>query len=92
MLEEGTEAFIIYPCERLDMKNMDIQQLIAICDHTLLSPTATVGDIRALIDDGIKYSAASVCIPSYYVKDAAEYAARRIKICTQYSPSEILPK
>ena len=51
-------------------------------DHTLLRPESTWCDIKAIIDDGIAYETASVCIPASYVKEAAEYAAGRVKICT----------
>ncbi len=61
---------------------MDIKDILSICDHTLLSQTATLSDIKGLIDDGIKYSCASVCIPPSYVRAAALYAEGRIKICT----------
>ena len=51
-------------------------------DHTLLKPESTWSDIQAIIDDGIAYETASVCIPASYVKEAAEYAAGKVKICT----------
>ena len=61
---------------------MDIQEILSKCDHTLLSPTATWEEIRALCDDGVRYGCASVCIPPAYVQRAAEYAAGRVAICT----------
>ncbi len=61
---------------------MKLSEILAKCDHTLLSQTATFEDIAALIDDGIKYSTASVCIPPCFVKRAKGYADGRIKICT----------
>lgn len=61
---------------------MDIKEILSKCDHTLLSVTATWEEIRAVIDDGIKYSTASVCIPPCFVKRAANYAQGRVKICT----------
>jgi len=61
---------------------MDIREILHHCDHTLLSTTATWDDIQGIIDDGIKYETASVCIPPSFVKKAAEYAAGRVKICT----------
>ncbi len=51
-------------------------------DHTLLKPESTWADIKAIIDDGIAYETASVCIPASYVKEAAKYAAGRVAICT----------
>ncbi len=61
---------------------MDLSEILAKCDHTLLTETATFDDIAAVIDDGIKYSTASVCIPPSFVKRAKNYADGRIKICT----------
>ncbi|MDE6201157.1 MAG: deoxyribose-phosphate aldolase [Clostridiales bacterium] len=61
---------------------MDIQDILGKCDHTQLSVTATWADIRALIDDGIKYKTASVCIPPCYVHEAKQYAQGKIAICT----------
>ena len=61
---------------------MDIKDILAKCDHTLLSQTATWEDIRAICDDGMTYGCASVCIPASYVKQAAEYVAGKLPICT----------
>ncbi len=61
---------------------MEIKEILRLCDHTELSPKATFEDIKALIDDGIKYETASVCIPPSFVKKAKEYAGDRLKICT----------
>ena len=61
---------------------MDVNEILSKCDHTLLSVTATWGDIKALIDDGIKYHTASVCIPPCYVAEAKKYAQGKLAICT----------
>lgn len=61
---------------------MDIKEIVGRCDHTQLGVTATWADIKALIDDGIKYQTASVCIPPCYVKEAKEYAGDKLAICT----------
>ena len=61
---------------------MDIQEILSKCDHTLLSPTATWEEIRALCDDGVRYGCASVCIPASYVKQAAAYVDGKIAVCT----------
>jgi len=61
---------------------MDIRDILKKCDHTLLSQSARWEDIRAVIDDGIRFGCASVCIPASFVKMAAEYASGRVKICT----------
>ena len=61
---------------------MELKEILAKCDHTLLSQTATWNDIRAICDDGIKYKTASVCIPASFVKQAKEYVGDRLAICT----------
>lgn len=61
---------------------MDLSFILSKCDHTLLAQTATWADIKALCDDGIAFSTASVCIPPCYVKQARKYVGDRLKICT----------
>ncbi len=61
---------------------MNVEKILSMVDHTLLAQGATWEEIRGIIDDGIKYRCASVCIPASYVKRAAEYADGRVKICT----------
>lgn len=61
---------------------MDIREILSKCDHTLLAQDATWEQIKAICDDGMKYETASVCIPAYYVKQASEYVAGRLAICT----------
>ena len=62
--------------------SLSAAEVIEKCDHTLLKVTAEKSDIFKIIDQGIKYNAASVCIPPCYVKNAFGYAKGRIKICT----------
>ena len=61
---------------------MDINSILAKCDHTLLSQSATWEQIKAICDDGIKYHTASVCIPPCYVKRAKDYVGDKLAICT----------
>ena len=61
---------------------MDIKKILSYVDHTLLAQGATWSEIKALLDDGIKYSCASCCIPASYVKQAKEYVGNRLAICT----------
>ncbi len=61
---------------------MNIKDILSKVDHTLLSQSATWEEIKALLDDGIKYSCASCCIPASYVKAAKEYVGDRLAICT----------
>lgn len=60
----------------------DIEEILSKVDHTLLKVDATWEEIREIIDDGIKYKTASVCIPASFVKDAKAYARGRTKVCT----------
>ena len=61
---------------------MELKEILAKCDHTLLGQAATWADIKAICDDGMKYSTASVCIPASYVKQAKEYVGDKLAICT----------
>ncbi len=61
---------------------MELKEILSKCDHTLLAQSATKEQIKAVCDDGIKYSTASVCIPSSYVKFAKDYVGDKLAICT----------
>ena len=61
---------------------MELKDILAKCDHTLLAQTATWEEIKAICDDGIKFGTASVCIPQSYVKQAKEYVGDKLAICT----------
>ena len=61
---------------------MDINEILAHVDHTLLSQAATWDEIRQICDDGIAYHTASVCIPPSYVKQAADYVNGKTAVCT----------
>ena len=61
---------------------MEMKEILSKVDHTLLAQTATWDEIRAICDDGMKYCTASVCIPASYVRQAAEYVAGKLPICT----------
>ncbi len=61
---------------------MDIKKILSYVDHTLLSQSATWDEIRAVLDDGIKYSCASCCIGAGYVKEAKDYVGDKLAICT----------
>ena len=59
---------------------MDINYILSICDHTLLKQVATWEQIKTICDEGKAYHCASVCIPSSYVKQAADYVGKELKI------------
>jgi deoxyribose-phosphate aldolase len=47
---------------------MSIAQYI---DHTILKPDTSINEIEKVCSEAIEYNFASVCIPPYFVKDAA---------------------
>ena len=61
---------------------MDKKEILKYVDHTLLKVDATWEDIKVILDDGMKYNTASVCIPASFVKRAKEYVSDSLKICT----------
>ena len=61
---------------------MEISEILARVDHTLLAQGATWEQIRGICDDGIKYRTASVCIPASYVRRAKEYVGDNLAVCT----------
>ena len=61
---------------------MDKNIILKKVDHTLLGQAATWGEIKLILDDAMKYETASACIPPSYVKQAAEYVAGKLPICT----------
>lgn len=64
---------------------MDMKELLARCDHTLLTQTATENEIKKLCDEGIRYGCATVCIPPSHVKMASEYIGTnksKLGVCT----------
>lgn len=58
------------------------REILKYVDHTLLSQTASWQEIREVLDDAIKFGAASACIPASYVKQAAEHVGGKLPICT----------
>jgi len=48
---------------------MSLAQFI---DHTILKPSTTLADIEKVCNEAIEYGFAAVCIPPYFVKDAAQ--------------------
>ncbi|MBR1831846.1 MAG: deoxyribose-phosphate aldolase [Ruminiclostridium sp.] len=60
---------------------MTDKELFSKIDHTLLSPTATVMQIRTLCAEASGYGCASVCIPPCYVKQVHKEFPE-LNICT----------
>lgn len=61
---------------------MEISEILAKCDHTLLAQTATWEEIKAVCDDGMRFKTASVCIPASFVKQAKDYVGEKLPVCT----------
>lgn len=61
---------------------MDRAEIFAKVDHTLLAQTATWQEIQQICDDAADFGAASVCIPPTHVKQAKEYLAGKVGVCT----------
>ena len=61
---------------------MDIKEILAKCDHTLLKQESTWEEVRTILDDAKKYHTASVCISPCFIKRAKEYAGDEVALCT----------
>ena len=61
---------------------MEWKELLSHVDHTLLRQDPRWVEIHKIVEEGIAYGCASVCIPPSYVKQAADYAQGKVKICT----------
>ncbi len=61
---------------------MELKNVLAHVDHTLLKQESTWEQIKAICDDGIKFNTASVCIPPSYVKECFDYCGDKLSICT----------
>ena len=64
---------------------MELSQMLAMVDHTLLKPESTWAQIKAICDDAMKYHTATVCIPACYVARCKAYMqdrADKVGVCT----------
>ena len=61
---------------------MEIKEILAKCDHTLLKQESTWEDVKGILDDARKYHTASVCISPCFIKRAKEYTGDEVKLCT----------
>ena len=61
---------------------MEIRDILARCDHTLLRQDCTGAEIRTLCEQGIRYRCASVCIPPAHVAGAKRFVGNNLRICT----------
>lgn len=68
----------------------EIEDILSRTDHTCLKPDAVWTDIEKLLDEGMRYRTASVCIPPFFVRQASDYIQKNnekydgynVKICT----------
>lgn len=62
---------------------LNTMNLANYIDHTLLRADTTIDDVRRLCQEAIQYQFAAVCIPPYYVAEAAnKLADSKIKVAT----------
>jgi deoxyribose-phosphate aldolase len=61
-------------CSSVILKNKEFQMNIAsYIDHTILKPTTILQDVETLCSEAAEYGFAAVCVPPYYVHDAAGF-------------------
>ncbi len=58
---------------------MDIHKAI---EHTNLKPDCTVDDIRRLCEEALQYKFYGVCVPPFFVKNAARFVNEQAKVIT----------
>ena len=61
---------------------MEIQKILARCDHTLLRQDCRSEEISLLCDQAIRFGCASVCIPPIHEAGAKRYVGPRMGVCT----------
>ena len=61
---------------------MTKEEILVHVDHTLLKAVSAWDEIQTLCEEAIENHTASVCIPPSYVKQAAEYMAGKMTVCT----------
>mgnify|MGYP000897106835 FL=1 len=66
----------------MQMNKTDVKRILAATDHTLLRPTATFGEIKKLLSEGIEFGCASCCIPSSFVDEAVDFVEGTFPVCT----------
>ncbi len=68
----------------------EIEDILSRLDHTCLRQDSVWNDIEKLLDEGMKYRTASVCIPPSFVRQASDhiqknnekYEGYKVRICT----------
>lgn len=55
----------------------------SVIDHTILKPDCSIDDVKRICAEAITHQFASVCIPPYFIKDAARLLEEeKVKVCT----------
>ena len=61
---------------------MTKEEILAICDHTVLRPDADFDEIAENCRLAMKYNCASMCLPPCHVSEAKKLCGDKLKICT----------
>ncbi|MEG1711257.1 MAG: deoxyribose-phosphate aldolase [Clostridia bacterium] len=61
---------------------MEIREILKHVDHTLLTQSATISQIKELLIDAVEYKTASACIPPRFVAEAKKFVGDKLAICT----------
>jgi deoxyribose-phosphate aldolase len=61
---------------------MEIREILAMVDHTIIKQGACWDEVRQILDEGVRYQAACCCIPSCYLSRAKEYAGSAVHVGT----------
>lgn len=61
---------------------MTAKEILSKTDHTLLRPDATWQQIQTVLDEGMAFGTASVCLPPCFVKEAVSYVTGALPVCT----------
>ena len=61
---------------------MEIKDILARVDHTILNPAATWEEVKQVLEDAWQMRCASACIPPSHVHKGADYMEGSVKICT----------
>ncbi len=57
--------------------------IASVIDHTILRPDCSLNDIKRICTEAIEYQFAAVCVPPYFIKDAAKFLeGTSVKVCT----------
>ena len=58
---------------------MEIHKII---EHTILKPDTTIEDVRRHCEEALQFNFYGVCVPPYFVKDAARFLNEQSKVIT----------